>query len=702
MYNAQTEGVVEPRTTGELFKYIGKRLPKQLLKTLPIAIIVAVVSWLVHTYLIVGPNGGFAPDTWLANNVLNVSGKFISSTVLWAMLGGVFTMMLSSIIQKRNPFKTFGEMFKIPGNIVKKNKAMGNALLPVLLVACGVTLLFEKLLSGVAGIVAGGILLSSVASLIMGTGGIFAMLFRMIFNDIQAFVLKKQKTNMDNEAVYMILGASGLTFVVFGLLSSSNIIFRIFGFLGGLAGRILPFFGAVFFFIGTAISVILSWAWAILLLIGIILLLTKKKSVPKTFIFFALFFLSVAAAQKFFGIQIFADDGGWAEAGGTLKGWIGSEGSLQAVVKGVPPAISGVVGANIASIFTGIGVGTTPPDVGGINVADEVIDGGTGQEVINEEKIADPKVETQEEQNQREEYEKEQRTKAEQERKQAEEDHKKEMQRRSDEYDRIKKEKAEAARVKAEQEKIQKIKDEREAYIKRLAKKYNTTPDELRDVLQKNIAKSSAEADKWNKIDNALAVGEAMAVGTVVVADTLIDGMANCGGPGAKAVRAGYKIVKGAASTAADKGLTTENIIGGAVSGGTDAATDFISNPYAKAATTIAGETLSGAITGGADGAKDGFVNGVFKAGTDAVTDKLAGDGYGNEMKTKFNKNGTANVSIKTKSGWVEKNVSGSTAIKFQNNKVAKQLQTSAIKGASGMTNELGAKPVLKDAGVLP
>ena len=117
MNGAQTEQVVEPRTTGELFRYIGKKLPKQILKALPVTIAVAVVSWLVHTYLIVGPNGGFAPDTWLANNILNVKGKLISSTFLWALLGGVITMFVSSLIQGRNPFKSLAEMIKVPGNI---------------------------------------------------------------------------------------------------------------------------------------------------------------------------------------------------------------------------------------------------------------------------------------------------------------------------------------------------------------------------------------------------------------------------------------------------------------------------------------------------------------------------------------------------------------------------------------------------------
>ena len=305
------------------------------------------------------------------------------------------------------------------------------------------------------------------------------------------------------------------------------------------------------------------------------------------------------------------------------------------------------------------------------------------------------------EQKRREEYERQERERVERERKEAAEKYRQEMERRRQEYERQQREKFEAARremerIKREQER------QRQEHIDRLCKKYNTTPDKLRDVLTKNRDDAAKEAEAWNKVEKVLWVGEKMATATVVVSDTLIDGMASCGGPGAKAARAGYKIIKGAAASGADKGWTTESIVGGAVSGGADAATDFISNPYAKAATTIVGETAAGAITGGVEGAKDGFVNGVYNAGMNAATDKIAGDGFGNETKMDFHKNGKATVSVKTSSGWVDKTVSGSTAIKFHNKKIGQQVKTSAIKGTVGMGNELGAKPTLQDKGILP
>ncbi|MHB1452747.1 MAG: zinc ribbon domain-containing protein [Saccharofermentanales bacterium] len=110
----------EPQNTIGLIRYIAKKLPGQLLKALPVTIIVGVVSWLVHTYLLVKVNEGFNPDIWLAQNFLNVKGGFFSSTILWALLGGLISMTVSAVIHGRNPFKSFAGMVKIPGNILKK------------------------------------------------------------------------------------------------------------------------------------------------------------------------------------------------------------------------------------------------------------------------------------------------------------------------------------------------------------------------------------------------------------------------------------------------------------------------------------------------------------------------------------------------------------------------------------------------------
>ncbi len=243
---------------------------------------------------------------------------------------------------------------------------------------------------------------------------------------------------------------------------------------------------------------------------------------------------------------------------------------------------------------------------------------------------------------------------------------------------------------------IEKEKIRREKYINKLCKKYNTTPDELRNVLRKNIKMSQAEADSWNSYDKKLAIAETAAKMTLIAADTAIDGLANATGPMGRGIRAGYKITKSVASTMATKGVSGSSLASGLVTGGADAATDFIDNPYLKAGTTIVGETLGGAITDGKKGAVDGFIKGVFTAGVNEGTGRLAGPGYGNDMKKMiFNKDGTATVTIKSAGKWISKTISGKNAIKFANGKISKQFTQSAIKGASSTLNEMGIKPSL-------
>jgi len=190
--------------------------------------------------------------------------------------------------------------------------------------------------------------------------------------------------------------------------------------------------------------------------------------------------------------------------------------------------------------------------------------------------------------------------------------------------------------------------------------------------------------------------------------------MANAGGPAGRAVRAGYKVIKSGASSAAEQyakegKIDTSTVVGGVVTGATDAATDFIDSAKIKAGVTVIGETVGGAIKGGTQGAIDGLKSGVYNATTNAITDKIAGPSYGSDMKQTFNKNGKAVVSISNSKTvipgaekWVEKTVSGSNAIKFANKKIGNQIIQSAKKGGIGMGNEFVAKPMAQSAGVLP
>jgi len=739
MNSAQNATLQTPQTTGQLLKYIAKKIPGRLLKSLPVILIVGFSSWLIHTYLLVFVNEGFNPDSWLANNFLNVKGRFISSTLLWGMVGALVPMTISFFATGGNPVKSFTAMLKMPMDIYKKNKVSQNALLPIILISCGITLLFDKLLSGVAGLVAGGILMSAVVSFATGRGSIFIMLFRMIFMDIQTYVLKKKNKGLDSESIYMIVGSSGLVLVIFGILKSTNIIGGIFNFIMRIMP--FPFFNTILSIILWAIFFFIGSIWFIMLVAGIIMILIRSsKKVPTALVYIALFAFGMIAAEKIFGVRIFADDGGWLEAGGTWSGWIGSEGSFIAVIRGFPPAIAGIIGSIISSILSGAagGIGGAAAGIGG--AAAGAVTGGdnipgepstftppsdetTGSTPVTQpDETKTPSDETpmteEEKQKQHEEWVRQEREKAQREAEEAKRQHEELMEKRRQEYERAQKE-AELRRQKEEAQKeldrIRKEREEREAYIQKLCTKYNTTPDKLRNEIVKNMNMSQAEADKWNQRANALAVAEAAAMATVVAADLLIDGMAAAGGPAGRAVRAGYKVTKGALSTAASDGLTMENLVGGAVSGGADAVTDFIDNKYVKAGVTVVGETVGGAIKGGSQGALDGLKNGVYNAGVNAITDKVVdkfgGKGFGNDVKTGAAPGGKVNVSVESsgyrgldlKGGkFNTRTVSQNVADKFVTNKQTAQIMQTGVKSVPTVANEFVVKPLAQKKGYLP
>ncbi|MHB1484735.1 MAG: coiled-coil domain-containing protein [Saccharofermentanales bacterium] len=687
-----------PQTTMELLKYIARKIPERILKALPMTIIVGAISWLVHTFLLVYTNEGFNPDTWLGKNFLNVKGYLVSSTLLWLMIGAIIPMAVSFFMKGGNPFKTFTGIIKMPSDIIKKNKDSSNAFLPVILISCSVALLFDKLLSGFAGLVAGGILMSSVIAFVTGRGSIFIQVFRMVFSDIQAFILKKQRFRLDSNSIYLIIGSSGVVLFLFGILGT----FQVFPFIFGKLGALIPFMAGFFNVILLIISFILYWLWLVLLVLGI-LLYTKTKPVPRQMIFFAALFLSVIAADRIFGLRILADDGGWQEAGGTFGQWVGSEGFFPAVMSGIPPAAAGLIGSYVSSILGGLFEGFGPS---GIDIPAEPVQPQT-PDLTQPTQPTDPTQPTQptnepltDEEKLRQEQE---RLRLEEERRRQEEEQeriRREFEdRRQQEIERQMKEREKALK---ELEKIRLAREERQRYIDKLCAKYNTTPDKLRDVLRKNIDANAADARRWDDEQRKWAIAETAATIVLVAADTTIDGLANMTGPVGRGIRAGYKVTKGAASSMAENGVSVSSALSGATTGGADAITDFVDHAGAKAAITIAGETLGGVIQNGAAGAKDGLIKGVYSAGSNFTSDKLAGKGYGNDMVQTFNKNGTATVAVNSGGTWVTKTLSGQNAINFANKKIGQQLTQSSIKGTVSLGNELGAKPALQNAGVLP
>lgn len=710
-----------PKTTLELLKYIAKRIPERVLKALPMTILIGAGSWLLHTYLLVYTNEGFNPGTWLGRNFLNVKGSAISSILLWTMVGAIIPLVISFFARKGNPFKSIVAMARIPGDIIKKNKVAHNTFLPIILFSCSATLLFDKLLSGVSGLVAGGIIMSSVVAFITGRGSIFIQIFRMIFNDVQNFVVKKQHTRLDGESIYLIMGSSGFTLLVYGIIKTLGV----FPFIFGTLGRIIPLMSGFFNWVLVAVLFVFNSVWLILLVLGIILM-SKAKGTPKQVLFFVTILLAAFTADRILGITIFADDGGWREAGGTLGGWLTSQGFLPAVLSGIPPAAGGLIGSYVSSILSGLMNGFGPLDGGPVDdggqsgVVPPTTDPTTNTTPTDPNAPADPNAPTDPStpvdpnkpvdtdnlappQTDNPPLTPDELKKQEEERIRLE----KEQERLRNEFEAKRQQEIETQRIArekalAELERIRKEREAKRLYIESLCSKYNTTPDKLRSVIRGNQAESQADAEKWLAEERKWAIAETAATIVVVASDTAIDGLANMTGPTGRGIRAGYKVIKGAASSMSENGVSVSSALSGAATGSADALTDFTENAGAKAAITIAGETLGGVIQNGAAGAKDGFVKGLYGAGSNFASDKLSGKGYGNDMIQTFNKNGTATVAVNSGGKWVTKTLTGESAINFANKKIGQQLTQSAIKGTFSGGNELIAKPALQNAGILP
>jgi hypothetical protein len=201
----------------------------------------------------------------------------------------------------------------------------------------------------------------------------------------------------------------------------------------------------------------------------------------------------------------------------------------------------------------------------------------------------------------------------------------------------------------------------------------------------------------WRKAADNIEGAETAARGIMVSSDTLIDGLANAGGPVGRGIRAGYKVTKGVCGTAAEEGISLRSLASGAVKGGTEAASDYAKNPYVKAALNAGGEMVGQGISKGWDGVAQGAIDGAIKAGLDAVPDALS-KGYGSDAALTHLKNGRARVSLKLNSGkWTEKTLSHEYASNFMKEKFQREMRHTAMKGVGNLANEFGIKPYITE-----
>ena len=75
-----------PGNTGQLIWMIVKSLPRAFIKSLPLMLLIMVCVYVVHTFLLVGPNGGFNSGTnWLFDNILVLGGRMLSGALFWML-----------------------------------------------------------------------------------------------------------------------------------------------------------------------------------------------------------------------------------------------------------------------------------------------------------------------------------------------------------------------------------------------------------------------------------------------------------------------------------------------------------------------------------------------------------------------------------------------------------------------------------------
>jgi len=241
-------------------------------------------------------------------------------------------------------------------------------------------------------------------------------------------------------------------------------------------------------------------------------------------------------------------------------------------------------------------------------------------------------------------------------------------------------------------------------YLNKLEKQYGTKdPQELEKIIKANQEKSQAEAESWTKIGDVMEAGEKVSGIVGTVSDGLVDGLANMTGPAGKGIQSTYKVAKGILGTMAEKGVSTSSFVSGAVKGGTDAATDYVKNPYVKAGLTIGGEVVGEALTAKdpSKGAWDGLVSGTAKVAvgtiTDKIGDKLGATGFGNDTILTTLKDGKVRVAVKSGEKWVGRVLSASSTEKFIGEKVTKQVGQTMLKYTTGAIDETVLKPYIVD-----
>lgn len=307
----QTQG---PQSLFQLLVLIVKGLFNNLPRKLIYFAVIALVSFLIHTYLVVFPNGGFAMGTnKVFDKTLALVGNETRGTVFWTIAAYLVTSIIRRMISI-GPGKFIGGIFTGPVRLVKSIFSKKGRFISVFALCTLLFLLFGQILIKNTAI-AYTLVIGAVLAIISFKFDISYLVIKLGYQDFAKLFKRKNAEFNDIYFDAFQLAVIG-SMIIYSVLNQKPLyIYLICGFM--VAMYILAKF-------------------------------KKTNKVAAQLFIFGLAGLNIAFIYM---LKAYADDGGEAEVGG-IENWIGSPGSGTAAAIGILPSIGAGIGGLIG-IVTG-------------------------------------------------------------------------------------------------------------------------------------------------------------------------------------------------------------------------------------------------------------------------------------------------------------------------------------------------------------
>ncbi|MCB8919659.1 MAG: FHA domain-containing protein [Ardenticatenaceae bacterium] len=309
-----------PQTLAQFLALLGRGFLKGLPWKLALAGGIALATWIIHTYLLVGPNGGFAPGTNpFLDQVLALSDRVRSGTLFWLLLSSLATLLIMRLV-RFGVRPTLRQVGQTPGWLRHSARQAGSLAWPLLLLGgMAIALLLGTFLT--SRVVSLQLAIAGLGALVIRQSGALFMGLHLGWRDVQRWTRRAQPTSLN--LAWAGLATLGATL---GFLAASGLPFPPYG---GCVGVVL---------LGLAMAAVIAWV--------------KTRPGSGQLLLWLLINAGVALLLALVTRPVWADDGGWQEAGGTLSGWLQSPGAARAIAMGVLPAM-GAAGGVLLGLFSG-------------------------------------------------------------------------------------------------------------------------------------------------------------------------------------------------------------------------------------------------------------------------------------------------------------------------------------------------------------